>query len=181
MLFVINDSMLSLHLNPVNVSLPTHFHSTSSSLIYLVFVNDMTKVLLYDKISTSCFSNHHLLFLTYNLSTSSEDRYITYRDFKSIDFTVLSSSVDNICWNRIYSLDNVNDQVALIQENVRLLYDSCIPVKTKLVKANHQLWFNAEIKTLIDKLDFASWRWKRFRTDDLKAVHKSARSEVEKT
>ena len=59
-----------------------------------------------------------------------------------------------------------------------MLYDSCIPVNTKLVKANQQLWFNAEIKTLIDKLDFAYRRWKT--TEDLKAVHKSAHSEVTK-
>ena len=94
-----------------------HLNSTSSSLIDLLFVNNMTKVLLYDHISVSCFSNHNLLFLTYNPSTNPKDRNITYRDFKSIDFTTLNSSVDNICWDRIYSLDNVNDQVTLIQEN----------------------------------------------------------------
>ena len=59
------------------------------------------------------------------------------RDFKKINFMVLNSSVDNICWDWIYSLDNVNDQVTLIQENVCLLCDSCIPVKTKLAKAKH--------------------------------------------
>ena len=57
-------SMLPLHLDPVNASLPTHFHSTSSSLTDLVFVNKVTKILLYDLISGSCFSNHDLLFLT---------------------------------------------------------------------------------------------------------------------
>ena len=67
---------------------------------------------------------------------SPEGRHITYHDFKSIDFTTWNSSVANICWNRLYSLDNVNEQVALIQENVRLLYYSCVPVKTKLVRPN---------------------------------------------
>ena len=113
----LTGSMLSLYINPVNVSAPTHFHSNSSSLIDLVFVNNMSKVLLYDQISLSCFSNPDLLFLTYNLSTSPEDRHINYRDFKSIDFTTLNSSVDNICWDRIYSADNVN---GLIQGNIRL-------------------------------------------------------------
>ena len=57
-------------------------------------------------------------------------------------------------WDRIYSLANVNEQVALFQENVRLLYDdSCVPVKTKLIKAKHQSWFNDEIRTLIDRRD----------------------------
>ena len=94
----LTNSMLPLHLNAVNVSLPTYFQSTSNSLIDTVFVNDMTKELLYDQISSSYFSSHDLFFLTYNLSTSPEDRHITYRDFKSIGFTVLNSSIDNICW-----------------------------------------------------------------------------------
>ena len=46
--------------------------------------------------SASCFSNHELVFLTYNLSLSPENKHITYRDFQSIDFTVLTSIVDNI-------------------------------------------------------------------------------------
>ena len=50
-------TMLSLHLNPVNMSLPPHFHSTSSGLIDLVFVNKVTKVLLYDQISLLFFQS----------------------------------------------------------------------------------------------------------------------------
>ena len=92
----------------------------------------------------------------------------------------MNSSVDNICWDRIYSLDSVNDQVALIQENARLLYNSCIAVKIKLVAAKHQPYFNDEIKALIDKRDIAFRQWKRFRTDNLKAIHKSAFAEVTK-
>ena len=113
-------SMLPLHLDPVNASLPTHFHSTSSSLTDLVFVNKVTKILLYDLISGSCFSNHDLLFLTYDLSVNPDDKRITFGDFKNIDFTILNSTIDNICWDRIYLLDNVNDQLALILENIRL-------------------------------------------------------------
>ena len=109
-----------------------------------------------------------------------EHIHITYRDFKSIDFTTLNSSADNICWDRIYSLDNVNEQVALIQKNLRLLYDSCVPVKMKLVRAKYQPWFNDEIRALTDRRDIAYHRRKSFRTDKLKAVHEFARSEVTK-
>lgn len=83
----------SLHVSPVKVSLPTHFHPTSSSLTDLVFVNNGT---VYDQISASCFSNHDLLFLSYDVFVSPDNRRITYRDFQNIDFTVLNSNVD-IC------------------------------------------------------------------------------------
>ena len=49
-----------------------------------------------------------------------DDKRITFGDFKNIDFTILNSTIDNICWDRIYLLDNVNDQLALILENIRL-------------------------------------------------------------
>ena len=70
--------------------------------------------------------------------------------------------------------------MALIQESVRLLHDNCVSVKSKLVRTKHQPWFNDEIRTLTDRRDIAYRRWKRFRTDELKAVLKSARSEVTK-
>ena len=116
----------------MNVSVTTHHHSTSSSLIDLVFVNDMTKVMLYKPISASCSSKHNLLSLTYNLSVTPYNKRITYRDFRDIDFAILNSSNNNTYWDRIYSLDNVNDQLAPIQENVCLLYDRCVPVRLKL-------------------------------------------------
>ena len=123
------------HLDPVNVSLSTHFHSTYSNLIDFVFVNNVTRVLLYDQISVYCFFNHDLLFFTYNPSVNPDDNPITFRDFKNIDFTVLNGNIDNICWVHVYLLDNINDQLALIHENVRLIYDRCVPVRSKFVSA----------------------------------------------
>ena len=117
--------MLSLHLHPVNMSIPTHFHSTSSSLIDLVFVNHEERVLLHDQISLSCFSNHDLIFLNYNMPiTSVVGRYITYRDFKNIDYVSLNTELDNIHCGQVFTLGNANDQLLLIQENVRRLYDN---------------------------------------------------------
>ena len=37
-----------------------------------------------------------------------------------------------------YSLDNVNGQLALIQEDVSLIFDMYVPAKTKPVRFNHE-------------------------------------------
>ena len=58
------DPMRSLGLFPVNTLISTHYHGCTNSLIDLVFVNNLSKVMLYDQISASVFSDHDLLFIT---------------------------------------------------------------------------------------------------------------------
>lgn len=57
------NNFLSVGLSPVNNSTPTHFTSTSSTLLDVFLVNNMSKILLYDQLSTPCFSKHDLIFL----------------------------------------------------------------------------------------------------------------------
>ena len=116
--------MLSLHLHPVNVSTSTHFHSVSSRLIDLEFVNHEERVLLCDQISASVFFNHGLLFLNYNMPfTSAFDRYITYRDFGNIDYVSLNTELNDIYWDHVFTLGNANDHLSFIQESVHWIYD----------------------------------------------------------
>lgn len=123
------------------------------SLIDLIFVNNVTKVLLYEQISVSRYSNH--------------DIFLIYGVLHTMIFKILI-------------MGKVNDKLSLIQENICLLYDRCVPVKSKLVKVNQQPWLNAEVKPLIDKKVFTYKRWKKLRKNDLTAIHKSDRSEVTK-
>ena len=85
--------MFSLHLSPVNLSILTHIPPTSSSLIDRVFANHIERIQLYDQILASCFSNHDLLFLNYNIPViCAVVRYITYRDLRNINYTTLKKS-----------------------------------------------------------------------------------------
>ena len=77
-----------------NVSTPTNFHSTSSSLIDLVFVNHGYCYIT--KFSASGFSNHDLFFLNYIMPiTSAVGRYIGYRDFRNTDYVSLNTELDD--------------------------------------------------------------------------------------
>lgn len=172
--------MKTLDLHPVNTLNPTHFHDTSSSLIDLVFVNHRSRVLLYDQLSAPAFSRHDLLFMTYDLSVRDEDTVISYRNLRDIDFGILSLNFNNIDWDRIYTLVSVDEQVSFIQENLRLLFDLCVPSITKRINASQTPWFNTEIKYLIRKRDDAYKRWKRFRTDELRIIFGNARRIVTK-
>lgn len=176
----LRDPMYSLGLIPVNTSTPTHHHRISSSLIDLIFVNNVSKVLLYDQISASDFSNHDLLFMTYDLRVEMQCLYYTYRDIHNVDYNYLSFHAENVPWNHIYTLDDANDQLCFIQNKVNTLFDTCVPLKSKRNNLSQEPWFTNEIEQLIRKRNTAYARWKKFKTPELKLLFQSCRRDVVK-
>ena len=76
---------IGLHL--VNSTEPTHFTSTSSTLLDLCFVNNNQRVLLFDQLSASMFSKHDLLFLSYEYNAVSGEtcKTVQFRNFNNIN------------------------------------------------------------------------------------------------
>ena len=83
------ETMRSLGLFPVYTLIPTHYRGCTNSLIDLVFVNNLSKVMLYDQISASVFSDHELLFITYDHLINIQQEEYEYSDFKRIDYNLL--------------------------------------------------------------------------------------------
>lgn len=172
------DNLLPLGLEATNTAVPTHYTSSTNTLLDLFFVNDLSKVLLYDQISASCFSKHDLIFLTYNFSTSSEDKTYTFRDFKNIDHEELYYNFTLINWNDIYQMPNVDDKLSFLDNNIMSLYDKAVPVRTRTISSKSNPWFNPHIHSLIQQRDLAYSRWKRFKTPELEDLFRAARKEV---
>lgn len=177
----LSNLMETLGLVPFNTSIPTHFTSTNSSLLDLVFVNNISKVLIYDQLCAPGFSKHDLLFFTYDMHVNTKPTKYTYRVIKNIDESLVSSCLDEVNWNAIYSFHNVDDQLAFLQNNIYMIYNSCVPLKTKVVNHKQQPWFNNTIKFLIEKRDIAYQRWQHFKTFELHDMFKSARRAVVKS
>lgn len=172
------DNMVPFGLEPTNRVHPTHYTTTSNSLIDLFFVSNLENVLLYDQISASCFSKHDLIFLTYNFQIQPEETTYSYRDFHNIDFNSLYDNFSQIDWNSIYYLPNIDDKLSFLDNNVLRLYDETVPIKTRTRSLRTQPWFTTHIKQLIHIRDLAYSRWKRFKTPDLKNKYRAARKDV---
>ncbi|XP_075167477.1 uncharacterized protein LOC142239569 [Haematobia irritans] len=172
------DNMNSIGLSPTNYQLPTHFTSTSSTLLDLFFVNDQTKILLYDQLSAPCFSKHDLIFITYNVQVNSPKSQYTYRDFKNINYEKLENEIFKIEWDYIYTMASVDDQAFFLENNIEKLYESTVKLKTKTIKNCNSPWFSDRIKQLIIDRDLAYQRWKRFKLDDMKEHFRSKRKKV---
>ncbi|XP_075157688.1 uncharacterized protein LOC142230955 [Haematobia irritans] len=80
------DCLESIGLYTINRTNPTHFTSSSSSLLDIFLVDSPTKALLYDQISAPCFSKHDLIFMTYDLCKPPEEPPQTYYNFNKMNY-----------------------------------------------------------------------------------------------
>ena len=64
--------------------------------------------MLYDLISASVFSDHVLLFISYDHYINMQQEEYEHLDFKGIDYNLLLQQLENINRNQIYSY-NVNE------------------------------------------------------------------------
>ncbi|XP_075151092.1 uncharacterized protein LOC142225202 [Haematobia irritans] len=177
----LTQNLQTFDFHPVNTETPTHFTSTSATLLDVIFVNQKSKILLYDQLCAPGFSKHDLLFITYDIAIENTESYVTFRDFKNLDYRLLNQYIESVHWTRIYDFVDVNKQLTFIQENLNAIYDTCVPVKTIRIQNKQPPWFNNEIKHQIVTRDLAYKRWKRFKTPYLYEMYKSARRVVVKT
>lgn len=174
----LSSKMLSYGMYLVNSNIPTHYTSTTETLIDLFFVSSKENILLYDQLSASVFSKHDLCFLTYGIELSQTDKIINYKDFKNIDFSVLAYEYSRIDWDIIYHTLSIDQQVLFLENFIKYLYDKCVPLKTIKQIPYQNAWFDNEIKILIGERDVAYTRWKRFKIPELHQLYKKARNIV---
>lgn len=154
------SEMLSFGLKIVNNTEPTHFTTTSNSLIDLFFVSCKHKILLYDQLSAPMFSKHDLCFLTFDFQTCPSVCSFTYRDFKNIDYLNLHLDLMSIEWDTLYSMVDIDEQIHYLQHHINFLYNKYVPLRTKIISSDQTPWFDNQVKTLIDQRNRAYARWK---------------------
>lgn len=161
-----------------NTTIPTHFTTSSSTLLDLFLVGSESNILLYDQLSAPCFSKHDLIFMTYRFHLVTPDQTFSFRDFRNINLRLLEQEFFRIEWNSIYYLNSVDDQLTFLDHNLNNLFNLTVPLKTRIITNKTKPWFSTEIKEAINIRDFAYKRWKRFRTAELRVVYLSAKREV---
>ncbi|XP_075158199.1 uncharacterized protein LOC142231474 [Haematobia irritans] len=170
--------MKSMNLLPVNVHIPTHHITTSSSLLDLIFVNKKDKILNYDQLNGSGFSRHDILFLKYNVASPNTVEKISYRAFNKINYHSLETDIIQTNWDEIYYHITVDDKLKCLTNNIQKLYDRHVPLITKVVRHNMRPWFSNEAKQLIQQRDYLYKQWKRYKTSSLHLQYKSAKRAV---
>lgn len=176
---LMEPEMQTLGLRLVNKTVPTHYSSTTNSLIDLIFVSCKHKVLLYDQLSASMFSRHDLCFLLYDFhSNDYVANTFSYRDFKNINYQNLFFDVAYSEWDKIYVTLDVDEQILILQDIINFLYNKYVPLKTRTVCHVQHPWFDSEVKSLIDQRNRAFIRWKKFKIVEFQHVYKYLRNKV---
>lgn len=175
----LQEDMSSIGLNLVNNNTPTHFTSTSSTLLDLCFVSKNSHLLLFDQLSASMFSRHDLIYISYDFKflNNTQSQNFEYRDFKNIDYMSLGAELSLIDWNYIFRTSAVDEQLNFLNQNLQYLYEKYVSIKSKVIR-NNKPWFTPEVENLISERNRAYARWKRYRTPDLYRTFKTARTAV---
>ena len=147
--------MSCVGLSRVNISTPTHFSTNNNTLLDMFFINDKSKILLYDQLSVPQFSKHDLIFMCYDFICADTNNYFYYRDFKKINYDELCDSLLSIHWDHIYYMTSINQQVEFLQDNILMLYNKHVKIRKKILKNETKPWFNREVKTAIFERDQA--------------------------
>lgn len=174
----LQENMAVFGLSATNTSMPTHFTTMRNTLLDVFFVDNISKVKLYDQLSASCFSKHDLIFLSYEYCVESDAQTYTFRDFINVNYNIIHDDMMYSNLYRIYSLPSVDEQLSLLEDNLANIYDQAVPLKTRTKRFNSRPWFNPRIKHLIRKRNLAYARWKRFKTESFKEEFRCSRKEV---
>ncbi|XP_075150566.1 uncharacterized protein LOC142224667 [Haematobia irritans] len=177
----LTETFESIGLHTVNMTIPTHFTSSSQSLLDIFLIDSLTKMLLYEQLSVSCFSRHDSIFMIYESRRPLEDEQQKFYNFSKTNFIKLSQELENINWDSIFYIPSAEDQLIFLNQNFEYLLNSAVPLQLPRKKRPDRSWFNSSIATLIKRRDTAYKRWKRFRTSQLYEDFRVLRTEVNKT
>jgi len=128
----------------------------SSSILDVIATNCQEYVIEHGQCVAPGFSCHDLIYAVLNLRVPPvKKKLITFRDFSKIDEASLLMDANDVPWENIYKLVNIDSKVQLLNEYILKLLDKHAPVKTIKVKENEPPWMNNEIRSMLNKRDKA--------------------------
>lgn len=177
---VLCDLVNSVGLSFVNENLPTRFsHNCHPSLIDYILISDKKLLLLFDQLSF--VSDHDLLFCTLDVIIGRTEvplQYITYRDFKSINYQSLFHDLSNESWTDCWYLTSVDDKLKLFLKKFQDIYNKHVPTKTICIENNTCPWFTSAVKRAIRYRNRCHNNWKQHPTETNRNAYNKARNKA---
>ena len=151
----LNDSLIEPFDFKQLIKNPTRITDKSKTLIDLLFVKDVNNVKTVGQCDAPGVSDHFLIYMAYNIKKPKFEPYtVTRRDFRKFDLPAFQRAAEVAHWENIFTVENVNDKVAILERTINDLLDSFAPYRTfKITKPNSTPWITDEIKTEMNKRD----------------------------
>lgn len=136
---------------------PTRITQNSRTLIDLIFVSHEENVLFSGCCDAPGISDHHFTYMAYNIKKEKfKPQIIRSRVFKNFDFEGFQKYAENINWECIVSVGDVNSKVTILENLINQALDPFAPYKTFTIrKPGGTPWITDEIKEKMDQRDKA--------------------------
>ena len=135
------------------IDLPTRVTSHSKTIIDL-FYTSKPELYKCGVIQTS-LSDHYMIFAVKKCKPiKGNHKTIVYRNYKNFDENLFLNDLNNVPWNCIDSLTDVNEALDLWYNMFNDVVDKHIPKRSKRIKAGKTPWLNNDIKQQMTRRDF---------------------------
>ena len=139
------------------IKTPTRITETSKTLIDLIFVGHDENVLFSGATDAPGISDHHFTYLAYNIKKEKvKPQIIKTRVFKNFDFEGFRNYAENINWESIFYVGDINTKVTILENLINQVFDIFAPYRTFTVrKPGGTPWISDEIKEKMNQRDKA--------------------------
>lgn len=139
------------------VKSPTRITEHSSTLIDLMLVSHEENVLFSGCCDAPGISDHHFTYMAYNIKKDKfKPKIVRSRTFKNFDFEGFQRFAENINWESIISVGDVNTKVTILENLINEALDPFAPYKTFTVrKPGGTPWITDDIREKMEQRDRA--------------------------
>ncbi|KMQ84818.1 rna-directed dna polymerase from mobile element jockey-like protein, partial [Lasius niger] len=140
----------------------THHLTNSVTFLDLCIIDDVDKLINYDKAAVPFLSAHDLIEVTYGISVEKrEERRVLCRDYRSFDREVFLSEVSELDWSEIMTLENMENKVRALNDKLLSCLNKHAPLKHICFKNLPAPWLTDEIRDAMHARDVARRLWRR--------------------
>ena len=152
---------------------PTRFSAFSHSCIDHIFTNMSSHIITDSGVLPRdvCF-DHSPVFVNIRLNSNIKNKSYKRKvwNFKNADFDKSRTTLQNISWNDILSINDVNETTSIFMENIIKAAEACIPRYDITVRPKDKPWFSGDLRRLIRRRNIMFHRWRR-EPDNLRLRH----------
>lgn len=126
---------------------PTHFSSTTNTLLDIYVTGAVDKIKFFNQISFPGISDHDFIFISYDIDpTYVEPEPIYYRDYNNIDMAKLWEEAYSLEWTEMYSCTDIDSMTNIFSNNILQLFENNVRLKRVYKNTQTSPWFKPYIK-----------------------------------
>lgn len=158
---------------------PTRITNTSQKIIDVIFANNYNLVIDSGTINAEAISDHSVVFCELNMFVPRpEPIFISYRNFKNFNKREFDEDLNNIPWENILYLNNIEDKIELLNSYILELFDTHAPYITSRISKPYAPWLTHNLKQMMKQRDKALSKYKRTKSTDDHTYYKQMRNLV---